>query len=122
MTVTQVYVLYKAPHLTADQFKHHYETSHAPLVRELVGDKAELPLLYKRHYVVKQGDAPPAPGVASVDFDAITTLVFRDQAAADKFAEVITRPGNKERAEADSAKFLDLSRGGAVLVETSEKF
>ena len=118
MTITELYILYKAPHLTAEQFKYHYETVHVPLVSECIGDPNDMPLLYKRHYVIKADTESKNPGTP--DFDAVTTITFRDQAARDKFIKTLTSPGIAEKLASDSAAFQDVSRAQFFSVETSE--
>lgn len=115
MTVTQLHILYKKPGIDAKQFKHHYETYHAPLVRELVVSPDDRPLLYKRHYIIKEDEAAPL-----VDYDAVTSLIFRDQDQADRFMKILTTGEAAERVARDSALFLDMTRATILNVETAE--
>ena len=113
MTFTLLCFIHKATHLTADEFRDHYENIHVPLVKSLVGNPEDLPLQYKRHYIPSGETGKP--------YSAVTTLTFRDEQAAQNFNTVLNRPGAKEKIDTDSAAFCDMSNGTVIPVVVGEK-
>jgi uncharacterized protein (TIGR02118 family) len=88
------------PTVSRQQFIEHYESTHAPLVLQL------LPMIerYSRSYVPEAADYT-GTGTAP-EFDVITELWFRDRAALDAFWERIGQPQVLAAIRADEAHFL----------------
>jgi len=99
--------LAKRPDIETAAFIDYYENHHVPLVCSL----APTPLVYKRNYLVR-GDEFNREH-ASIDFDVVTELVFRDRAA---FLEWIKKLSVDAIGE-DEARFLDRSRTRAYVVD-----
>ena len=64
--------------LTPDQYKHHYENVHIPLLHRLLGDA--FPLTQKRNYIPHSADGSVEALIGSGDlaYDCITISVFTD--------------------------------------------
>ena len=114
MTYTLLCFVQKAQHLSAEEFKNHYENVHVPLVKSLVKNPEDLPLQYKRHYF--------SAGETQKRYSALTTLEFRNEQAAQRFHTVLSQPGAKEKIDADSAAFCDMNQGAVIPVEVSDRF
>lgn len=99
--------------MSMSEFKDYYENKHIPLILSL----APSPLLYKRRYLNHDKKLTDSGG--SVDFDAVTELVFPDEAAFLAWMGKIAAPGNADRVAADEAMFLDRSRTRAYVVDES---
>lgn len=113
-----VALLRKRADITREQFIHHYETSHVPLIMSFFEPYV---VEYTRTYLDHEhplsfcglyGSAEPFPGTT---YDVVTTQVFRDQADLDAFYQAAARPGVGEAIAADEAKFLD-SRYNQVII------
>lgn len=72
--------------LTPDQYKHHYENVHIPLLRRLLGDA--FPLTQERHYIPRSADGSLETLVGSGDlaYDCITISVFADGKASSVYS------------------------------------
>ena len=103
--------LTKRDGMSMSEFKDYYENKHIPLILSL----APSPVLYKRRYL--NHDSKLTDGGGSVDFDAMTELVFPDQAAFLAWMGKIAAPENADKVAADEAMFLDRSRTRAYVVE-----
>lgn len=98
-------ILNRLPGMSFDSFKEHYETSHVPLVKNLMGDNLRH---YIRNYRNDAGNPfPVGPGAA---FDCVTEFHFHDQAAFERAVAAVEHPDNAPRVRADEASFLDSSR------------
>jgi hypothetical protein len=91
-----------APHLTLSQYKNHYDNIHIPLVRNLTSEN--FPPLHTRYYI----GATPAfvNASASVDWDSMAVMSFRDQAQAVRFMEILGREEVKEVVRRDEEEFM----------------
>lgn len=102
------------PHISREQFIHHYETSHAPLIKRLLPMIAQ----YRRSFVCREGASSiqaPAPG-----FDVLTELMFEDEDALDAFWKRIREPEVIAQIRADEAHFLTSERTELFQVEVYE--
>jgi uncharacterized protein (TIGR02118 family) len=107
-----VAVLYRKPGMSVEDFRHHYESSHAPLIKRLMGDDL---LGYIRNYA--QAGTPFDVGEAQPAFDCITEFHFADQAAFDRAVAAVEHPDNAPSVRADEARFLDVGRVQPAVVE-----
>jgi hypothetical protein len=96
---------------TAD-FIDHYENRHVPLILSLATE----PLVYKRHYLVRD-TATNAGGGAAIDFDVVTELGFADRDAYTAWLQALTEGDSGARVAADEERFLDRSRTRSCAVE-----
>jgi len=93
---------------TFEEFKHHYETSHAPLAMKHLG---HLYRDYQRNYAdfrtptLSEREA----GIEQAEplYDCITVITLEDDAALEEFWKIGTTPGIMEQFAEDEAKFLD---------------
>lgn len=89
-----------------------------------------MPLIYKRRYTHRDNEGcirarattdvngqPVSRDAGVIDFDVVTELVFKDQAAHEAWATAIGRNGGGEKVVADEEKFLDRGRTRAQVVE-----
>lgn len=108
--ITLILLLKRKAGLTKQQFRDHYEGVHAPLAKKHF---SHLFLDYKRHYINSTiAVSPDGAGMAQTqdgDFDAITNIVFKDQAAVDEFLRIASLPETAELAK-DEENFLDRSK------------
>jgi uncharacterized protein (TIGR02118 family) len=94
-----IVLIKKRSDITTEQFRHHYETIHAPLIDQLLPFYAT----YRRNYV----DGPVRGGPHELDCDVFTELEF---ASADDHAAwlaALARPEVVAQIRADEANFLD---------------
>ena len=108
----------RKPGMTPEAFRHHYETSHAPLAIKHMG---HLMKGYKRFYpeyrtpTIEESShgidrSPPL-------YDAITTITLADQAAIDEFWRIAMSPGIAEQFAEDEAKHIDRDK---LLIHVSD--
>jgi hypothetical protein len=108
-------LLKKRADLTVDQFRHHYETSHA---RHAMRHFGHLWVEYRRNYPVSSSSfaavdegADVDPALDAVpDFDAVTEIVLRDQPAFDEFLRLLAVPETRRLFSEDEARFTDRKR------------
>ena len=81
MPVTLGITSYRLPSVTPQEFKTHYETEFAPMLKNIfTGDAA--PLSYRRHYLNRTSDGKPVlihGDVDRVDWDLTIEVTFRDE-------------------------------------------
>ena len=100
----------KRPDLTAEEFRHYYETRHAPFNLEHF---AHLFTGYSRSYVAEDH------GPGSVPVEAITRIEFADAASMQAmFTISASTPGHRQAVVDDEAQFMD--RSGTHLLLTSD--
>ena len=102
--------LTKKDGLSMADFIDHYENRHIPLV----GGLASPPLVYKRRYIER--DRPTTKG-ATVDFDAMTELVFEDRSAFAAWMATLFGPDSGGVVAEDEERFLDRSKTRGYVVE-----
>jgi uncharacterized protein (TIGR02118 family) len=88
--------------LSREDFMHHYETVHVPLVRKLVPQLVE----YRRNYV-DPAEMVVMPGAATPDFDSVTEMWFRDRAGYEELTTLNADPVKGALLAEDAALFLD---------------
>lgn len=96
--------------LTPDQYKHHYENVHIPLLRRLLGDA--FPMTQERHYIPRSPDGSLETLIGSGDlaYDCITISVFADGEHLQRAVAESNDPEKKAEREEDEAKFLDMTK------------
>lgn len=125
MTFRVVLFAFRKAGLTPQDFKHHYETVHVPLVRQMTGSL--FPLAHSRRYISRL-DAPEhqadenqkaevISGEASeIPYDAITEMKFETRDDFYKFAAILNEPANALRIADDCAAFLDTTKISTMVV------
>lgn len=104
-----VLLVKRKPGLSHEQFRAHYEASHAPLAR------AKLPLLrkYVRNFLT------PLPGMTEPEFDCITEFWFDSDADCNATRELASTVVGQALAE-DEERFMDRPRMLCYFAEEAE--
>lgn len=117
-----IVLLKKRSDLTMAQFREHYERSHAVLAMRHFG---HLWVEYRRNYPVSSGsfsaaDPDHVPDPANdnlVEYDAVTEIVMRDQAAFDEMLRILNEPETRLMFSEDEARFTDRERSRFTICE-----
>lgn len=113
-----VLCLTRKPGMTPEEFRHHYETSHAPLAVKHMG---HLMKGYKRFY--PQYRTPTieenAQGIDKSPpfYDSIAVISVADQDAIEEFWRIAMSPGIAEEFAADEEKYIDREK---LLIHVSD--
>ncbi|KAF1949853.1 hypothetical protein CC80DRAFT_554929 [Byssothecium circinans] len=111
--VFRVYMLaVKAPGITLEQFKDHWDNQHLNLLKEIAGDA--YPLVHEHRYPEKFA------GTDAYLFDGIGYLEFASREDFLKLAAIAEAPENKARLDADEQTFLDKSKIQMYVVDDKE--
>jgi EthD domain len=109
--ITFVLTMKRKAGLTKEQFREHYETSHVSLARKHVGHLFED---YRRHYVISStfatGEGYTMQETSDGDYDVVTNIYFKDDAAVAEFFRILNLPDVKAAFQADEEKFVDRSK------------
>lgn len=92
----------KAPGITLEEFKSHWDNDHIKLLMEVCGDA--YPKTFKHTYPEKFA------GTNAYHFDGIGYVEFENKEAFLRLAAIAGKPENKARLDADEAIFLDKSK------------
>jgi uncharacterized protein (TIGR02118 family) len=116
--ITNVAILSKRPHLSDAEFRQYYEEKHAPLILSIATSITD----YRRSYIdrasVLTGGISGNPGPEwHPDFDVITELWFKDDAAFQAARAAFTQPDNARRVAEDEEHFLDRSKKRMFFVD-----
>jgi hypothetical protein len=127
MTYTVLIIAYRKSGTSPAEFKAHYESTHAPLLKEIAGPL--FPLTHTRHYLHRaEGDSPDAasnPATVLVgtqeglDCDSYSLLLWENEEAFQKFFAALSQPEAAARIAADEEKFIDREKLKIVLVGDS---
>ena len=100
--------------LSREQFRHYYETTHAPLAARL------FPMLkaYRRNYLSQVSRQPE--GVAAFGYDAINEMCFANEEDYRAFLELSARPDIRAQIAADEANFSEPNTLWGFVVEEAE--
>jgi hypothetical protein len=106
--------------LTPEQYKHHYEEIHIPLLRRLLGDA--FPMAQERHYIPRSTDGSLQSLIGSGDmaYDCITISVFADEEHLQRAVAGSNDTTKKTVREADEAKFLDTTMTKMMMVDSKK--
>ena len=111
--VFRVYMLaVKAPGITLEEFKDHWNNTHLKLLKEIAGDT--YPTVHEHRYPEKFA------GTDEYHFDGIGYLEFETKAEFLKLAAIAEKPENKARLDADEVTFLDKSKIQMYVVDDNE--
>jgi uncharacterized protein (TIGR02118 family) len=97
--------------LSREDFMHHYETVHVPLVHSLVPQLVE----YRRNYL-DPAEIVAMPSAAATDFDSITEMWFRDRAGYEALTTLNADPVKGALLADDAALFLDAAKTRMFIV------
>lgn len=89
----------KRPDITSEQFRHHYETVHAPMISQLLPYYAA----YRRNYI----DGPVRSGPREFFWDVVTELEFATTSDYEAWLAALEQPEVLEQIRADEVNFLD---------------
>lgn len=110
-----MWLLKRKPDISFEQFRDHYETSHARLGQRYLG---HLILDYKRNYDL--GAQAELPGPKPSGYDCITEWVLPDEAALDEIIRLLVDPVIGPVFREDEAKFLDSTQTRLVRCDTRD--
>ncbi len=109
MVITYMLFLKRKKGMTKEQFRTHYETSHALLAKKFFG---HLFLDYRRHYPEDTVQFTVDGQASSVSddsaFDAISKVDFKDRATYEEFLRVGAQPHVRAELGPDELRFLDM--------------
>jgi hypothetical protein len=117
-----LWLLRRKPGISFEQFRDHYETSHAVLGEKYFG---HLMLGYRRHYVLPaENAATPTMQVVleakGWDYDCVAEWDLRDAAAFDQVFAMLSDPVIGKVFHDDEEHFLDRSSVRLVLCDRRE--
>jgi uncharacterized protein (TIGR02118 family) len=113
--IKQFFLISKNPELSAEEFRHYYESNHVPLIKRLLPMFAR----YRRHYL-DYGNSVIGTDQVAPGFDVITEIWFAHQADYDAFIEHVSDPAIIAEIRADEANFLISDATRSLRVETTE--
>jgi len=101
-----MWLLKRKPGITHEQFRKHYENSHAELGKRYVG---HLMLGYHRNYDAAKaaGAAFGTPLSSVTEYDCIAEWVMRDEAAFEEAMRIMAEPETLRIFQEDETHFLD---------------
>jgi hypothetical protein len=117
MTYTLLLFITRKPDLSLVSFKHHWEISHVPLLKQLVG--SEFPLSHTRHYIEKTTNNHPYVAIDRVEgvtYDGVATLTFINKVHYERFMSLLGEQENEKKHREDLEKFVDVGALKGVLV------
>ena len=108
MTIKVLWMLKRKPGTTHEQFREHYERSHAAIGRKYIG---HLLLSYKRNYQIEAwgGTSSDPEGFRRrpFDYDCVTELIVADEEAYEEMGRIFAEPAAGAELFEDELKFLD---------------
>jgi hypothetical protein len=126
MTYSVILHVPRKPGISSDEFKHHWENTHVPLVKSLVG--YEFPLAYTRHYVDHPFAIPPVdPGPHShgtnaekphdlSDVDGVAVLTFASKEHYERFSIILAEVKKHAIYKEDLGGFVNVAALKALFV------
>ncbi|RYP04374.1 hypothetical protein DL765_010214 [Monosporascus sp. GIB2] len=101
--VFRVYMLaVRAPGISVEEFKDHWDNQHLNLLKEIAGDA--YPDVHIHRYPAQ------VEGPEEARFDGIGYLEFKDKEGFFRLKEIAEKPENQARLDADERSFLDKSK------------
>ena len=116
--VQLVLLIKRKPGMTKEEFKAHYENSHAPMAMRHMG---HLVKDYRRNYTAKEYALPgqKASGLVT-QYDAITRITIASDEDFDEFFRIANSPGIAEEFIED--EFAHLDRDQVVFFKCYQEF
>lgn len=118
----------RKPGLSPEEFKHHWEKIHIPLLKQLVG--YDFPLSHTRHYIerpfdstLERGDLTKSEGPSGVGaIDGVAILTFASKEHYERFGEKLTDEKKRRVYESDLQNFVDVgAMNGMFAVSTCNR-
>jgi hypothetical protein len=112
-----MFLLKRKPHLTHEQFREHFERSHAPMAQKYCG---HLFAEYRRNYmneVFCGGDSRQEDsgyGPKEWNWDLLSEWTLPDEAAFNEIIRIMESPGIKAEFQEDEDRFID--RAATVMI------
>jgi len=100
----------RKPHLTHEQFRDHFERSHAAMALKFCG---HLFTAYQRNYITQafaggdSRDPDSGYGPRAADWDLISEWILPDEDALNEVYRIMLTPGIDELFHADEDRFID---------------
>jgi len=102
---------------TPEQFREHYEKTHAPLaVRLLPYFKS-----YTRKYVRHDMSYKSSSLGGEINFDVVTELTFDSKEDYDRMTKALADPAVRNQIVKDEEQFMDRSPGGRLIFFVDEE-
>ncbi|SCW77987.1 conserved hypothetical protein [Sphingobium faniae] len=98
--------------ISLQDFIHHYENNHAPLVASLLPYSAT----YVRNYVFEDAQIQPLPAMGG-DYDVVTEVTFASLQDFEAFKEGAARPDVIEKIQQDERNFLEQDKTRLLIVQ-----
>ena len=115
MSIKIVILIKKKPGMSRDDFIHHYETVHAvEFGKKLLG---HLFVKYVRNYPKGLVDYQPEHPGFDGNYDAVTEIWVKDEAALAEMQRLINLPENNKRTLEDEEKFTDRQHTRLLIVD-----
>lgn len=125
MVYSVIIHLPRKPGLSSEEFKHHWENVHVPLLKILVGD--EFPLSHTRHYVEKPvyspASSPPIDPALNKGHlvpstlggvDGVAILTFANKEHYGRFHNKLAARRERDVYEKDLSAFVDVCATGTL--------
>lgn len=111
-----IVMLKKRADLTTEQFRDYYEGTHAVHAVRVFG---HFWVEYRRNYPL-QTFSMASGEPATREYDAITEMTFKDQAAFDEMMRLVSVPETRQFFAEDEAKFLDREACRHVICDVAQ--
>ena len=116
--VQLVLLIKRKPGMTKEEFKAHYESSHAPMAMKHMG---HLVKDYRRNYTAKEYALDgQKPSSMDPQYDAVTVITFASDEDFDEFFRIASSPGIAEEFIED--EFAHLDRSQVVFFKCYQEF
>ncbi|MBB6122300.1 EthD domain-containing protein [Sphingobium subterraneum] len=109
-----VALIKRKPGVSREQFRHHYETYHAPMAQRMVG---HLLVKYVRNYPYNLVEYQPEDNFLDDGYDAITEFYFKDENGPSEMARIFSLPENNAEILVDEEKFQDRTKTRLFVVD-----
>ena len=109
-----VILIKKKSGMSREDFINHYETSHAPMGKRMLG---HLWVKYVRNYPKSLMEYQPEETSVADSYDAVTEIWLKDEAAMTEMSRLINEPENNKIILADEEMFQDRLKTRLLVVE-----
>jgi EthD domain len=105
-----IHLVKRKSHLTHEEFREHFERSHAPMAQKYCG---HLFRAYRRNYVktvLAGGDSREAStnfGPKEWEWDLLSEWIMPDEKSFHEITRIMQSPGIRQRFEQDEDQFID---------------
>lgn len=102
--------------VSMEEYRHHYETVHAPLAHSLFPTVKTYRRNYVDHDSTARADTRKGVSTADVEFDSVAEVFFDNWEDFEAFRDRSAEPDVRAQVLADEEKFLDPSASKRVVV------